>query len=208
MTPTPKKRVARVRKSSSSKAKAKSKKATKLVSSGEIIETKAKVPWDAIRVWYVRGVNPDSNEVAPVPTVADIVRRYGISTFTVEARSRREGWMVARESHQDALLREEERLAVREKARFRVRGEMAYLQTTLRIQQQAARKVVNDELTAGDLQKVAGALRTSQQVFQVSLGAAADGLVEVMDWTLFSRKPAQKVIDVFADEDGTDVEEV
>jgi len=159
--------------------------------------------WVAVRNAYVRGIAPNEGEPAQFLGLVELAGRLGVSERAIAAHSGEENWPEQRENFRNELQSREDKQLLERLATQNVRARMAYFSTALRGQQAIDRKLRNDEVSDMALQRLMGALRSSQQVADVAQGRPADGPANVQNnfWVAFTGAPVAPVRDAFRDLD-------
>lgn len=193
--------------SAAKKAPAKPQKKRKVVE-----RTAGKIDWVAVKRRFVTGALPvgiTSVSERPTPSQSEVAQEFGISLRGVERHCAEEDWTAQREAFQREVRILEDKQLAQGLADRRVRSQVAYAATSERGRAKIDLSLRRQgEMPAETVQKLMGALRTSQQVTEVAMGKSADGDTQVnVDWTIFitpppAALPAVVTIDVEANEIG------
>jgi len=156
------------------------------------------VDWVEVRNCYVRGILPegaDATTPRQFQSLNELSTRFGMAIGTISARSSAENWPEQRENFRSELQSREDKQLLERLAAQGARARAAYFGTALRIQQSVDRKVRNDDVSDMALQRLAGALRSSQQVSDVAQGRPVDGPGVTVNafWLSFTKEPAAGV---------------
>ena len=148
--------------------------------------------WVEVRNSYVRGTLPegaDATTPRQFQSLAQLAIQFGVAIGTIEGRSAAENWPEQRETFRSELQSREDKQLLERLAAQGARARIAYFGTALRGQQQIDRRLRNDELTDTSLQRLMGALRSSQQVADVAQGRPVDGPAGAVNnfWLSFTK---------------------